>query len=172
MQAAAGGQGAERVAKKSGALCVLLLLVVVAAMAAVGLFISWQASERIRADTERPEAVHPADHVDAVITLLDSDEPDLDDKNRAIWILGDAGDPHPLPALRALDRGEPCDHARCVCQDELRKAVDNTQGRRCELPGPTPVGSFFPNTSVGTPRACAAEPEKEVDICLNLYFDI
>ena len=72
--------------------------------------------------------------VDALVAYLQSSEPTLDDKNRAIWLLGELRDRRALPALRALDRGDVCDHARFVCQRDRRKAIDKIRGNRFEPP--------------------------------------
>lgn len=78
--------------------------------------------------SETAQATQPGNQIDSLVAYLQSSEPALDDKNRAIWLLGELRDPRALPALEALDRGEPCNHAPFVCQYELRKAVDKIQG--------------------------------------------
>ena len=43
--------------------------------------------------------------------------------NRAIWALGQLGDPRALPFLRSLATGQPCDHETNICQGEVSKAI-------------------------------------------------
>ncbi len=118
-------------------LLVPLVVCVVATLVTVSALIGWQASARISAVEEAAHAAHPGDELDALVAYLESSGPALDDKNRAIWLLGELRDRRALPVLDALDRGEECDHARFVCQRELRKAIDKIQGDRVEPLAPT-----------------------------------
>ena len=72
------------------------------------------------------------DKLDALVAYLESSAPTLDDKNRAIGLLGELRDRRALPVLDALDRGDACDHARFVCQRERRKAINKIQGNGFE----------------------------------------
>ena len=65
--------------------------------------------------------------VDELVSFLESGRGSFEQKNRAIWALGQLADPRALPALEALRTGIPCktpcrkdDH---ICQYELDKAI-------------------------------------------------
>jgi hypothetical protein len=47
----------------------------------------------------------------------------LELRNRAVWALGQLGDPAALPALEPLYTGVECRHDGVICQHELRKAI-------------------------------------------------
>lgn len=65
--------------------------------------------------------------VEALTSLLESGRGSFEQRNRAIWTLGQLADPRALPALEPLRTGIPCkrpcrkdDH---ICQYELDKAI-------------------------------------------------
>ena len=47
---------------------------------------------------------------------------------QAVVALGQLGDPAALPVLERLATGRDCDHARDVCQKEVRKAIEGCRG--------------------------------------------
>lgn len=48
----------------------------------------------------------------------------LSARNRAVWVLGQLGDSRALAVLERYYTGGPCEHGRCLCQLEIRKAID------------------------------------------------
>jgi len=66
---------------------------------------------------------HPGDHVAALLDYVQSDAHSLRERNHVVWALGQARDPRALPVLESYVAGAPCDHACCLCQRELSKAV-------------------------------------------------
>ncbi len=64
------------------------------------------------------------DRVEALMAFVQSDRHALSERNRAVWALGQLRDPRALPVLQKYYTGEPCDHARYLCQAELKKAID------------------------------------------------
>lgn len=66
--------------------------------------------------------------VESLMQVADSEKYGLRDRNRAIWALGQLGDPAALPVLEGLATGEKCDHATGVCQKEVRKALEACRG--------------------------------------------
>ncbi len=72
------------------------------------------------------KARYNTDCVNAMISVLDSDKTSFNDKNNAIWVLGQLADERALPILKNLYTGvpehrEPLDTV--VSQYELRKAI-------------------------------------------------
>ncbi len=66
---------------------------------------------------------YPGDRVQALMAFVDSDRHSLDERNRAVWALGQLGDRRALPVVKKYYTGAPCDHARYLCQYELQKAI-------------------------------------------------
>jgi hypothetical protein len=68
------------------------------------------------------------DGVEALVQLVQSDHHTLQERNRAVWALGRLRDKRGLPVLEKYYAGGECDHARFLCQRELRKAIDLCNG--------------------------------------------
>ena len=67
--------------------------------------------------------------VEALIDYVrDEQGHNLRERNRAVWALGQLGDPRALPVLRSYYTGEECDHGQFLCQWELEKAIDLAGG--------------------------------------------
>lgn len=71
----------------------------------------------------------PGDRVEALMALVDSDRHPLAERNHAVWAVGQLRDTRALPVLQKYYTGKPCDHARYLCQLELKKAIALCQGR-------------------------------------------
>ena len=82
--------------------------------------------------------LYPGDRIEALITYVNSEDHSLNQRNRAVWALGQIGDQRALPVLTPSYTGGPCDHDSRLCQKELQKAI-----KLCE-------GSF--NATVWLPR--------------------
>ena len=113
-------------------LCVVAIGVLVCGSALGG--IMWQIHQRVRLNCQNAQRAHPrpGDDVAALIDFMNSDSHALWDRtHRGVWTLGRLRDPRALPALEAVQTGEPCDHENNLCQYELGKAI--------ELCGGTPI---------------------------------
>jgi hypothetical protein len=86
--------------------------------------ITWSIRSGVRAATETAVQEYPGDGTLALIAFVESDDQPLSARNRAVWALGQLRDPRALPTLERHFTGEPCDHARILCQYELKKAID------------------------------------------------
>ena len=68
-----------------------------------------------------------SDNVEALISLIESDEFSFKQKNKAIWALGQIGDRRALPLLRKLDTDEiqekPLDSDKYIVQYSVEKAI-------------------------------------------------
>jgi hypothetical protein len=71
---------------------------------------------------------YDGDKVSALMALIDDEERELPERNRAVWALGQVGDARALPILEKHYTGEPCDHDRFLCQHELEKAIRKCRG--------------------------------------------
>jgi hypothetical protein len=75
---------------------------------------------------------HAGDEVTALTAFVTSETHGLDERNDAVWALGQLADPRALPGLEQFHTGEPCDHATSLCQYELEKAIARCRG--CNQP--------------------------------------
>jgi hypothetical protein len=82
----------------------------------------------IRDISGEASAIYGGDKIEALIAYVDDEGRGLSQRNRAVWALGQLGDERALPVLEKYYTGEPCDHARFLCQDELRKSIRKCRG--------------------------------------------
>jgi hypothetical protein len=66
--------------------------------------------------------------VTALCALATDENVAFDLRNRAVWALGQLGDPAALPVLEPLYTGAECHHDRALCQHELHKAITGCRG--------------------------------------------
>ena len=75
----------------------------------------------------------PGDSVQALVACLQSDDVSFQDKNEAVWALGQIGDNRALQPLKNLYTGveceKPCSKKNKICQYELEKAVEFCGGK-------------------------------------------
>ena len=106
-----------------------LVLALVVAAAGLGV-LHWQ----IRSSVDEMHAAalaastHSSDDVAALMEYAASEAHSLSERNRAVWALGQLRDPRALPVLERYRTGQPCDHARFLCQREITKAVALCKG--------------------------------------------
>ena len=67
--------------------------------------------------------------VEALMEYLeDEDGHSLQERNEAVWALGQIGDERALPLLQKYYTGEECRHDKFLCQWELEKAIALAEG--------------------------------------------
>ena len=108
-----------------------ILLILVLGSSYMGLRVWFKAD--IDQICESAMAQYDGDKIEALISVLNSDQQDLKTKNSAIWALGKLRNESALPTLRNLQTNKPCDHSRNVCQQELEKAILNLEGKSIDL---------------------------------------
>jgi hypothetical protein len=91
-------------------------------------FACWDISAGVKSIYSEAQEVYPGTKVSALIKFVDSEDQDLQKRNRAIWALGQLGDPTALPVLLKYYTDSPCDHTKFLCQHELRKAIKLCKG--------------------------------------------
>ena len=74
------------------------------------------------------------DRIEALIALVDCDNCSLEDRNHAIWALGQLKDKRALPILYKYRTGKPCNHSQQICQYEISKSIRWTEGNSYMLP--------------------------------------
>ena len=102
----------------------LLTLLGIGCYVAVGVVIGHQVERAIAQATHH----HAGDAVSALIATAVDPGVDLATRDSAIWALGQLGADEALPALRALETGEDCDHTATVCQRGVRRALEGCSG--------------------------------------------
>jgi hypothetical protein len=65
----------------------------------------------------------PGDRREALMRLVDCDSCSIEDRNHAVWALGQMVEDRSISVLRKYYDGRPCTHATRLCQYELRKAI-------------------------------------------------
>ena len=91
----------------------------------------WTIYKEVRSICQGAKEHFDGDEVEATIALLES-ETSFVVKNRAVWALGQIGDPRALPALQdqltAIPCEKPCPKHKYVCQYGLETAIKNCSG--------------------------------------------
>lgn len=65
----------------------------------------------------------------ALMATVDCESCTLQDRNHAVWALGQLEADPALATLKKHYTGAPCEHARRLCQHELRKAIRMIEAR-------------------------------------------
>ncbi len=98
-----------------------------AALLLVGFLITcWSIGSGVQAISRVALREHPGDRVPALMAFVASDQHAARDRNRAVWALGQLGDPRALPLLQRLHDGRESDHG--LSRYELKKAVALCRG--------------------------------------------
>jgi hypothetical protein len=92
------------------------------------LCISWMIRAGVRSISEMALQEYPGDRVSALMAVVESEEHSMRDINRAIWALGQLGDPRALPVLEKHYIGKPSDERYEISQYELKKAIALCKG--------------------------------------------
>ncbi|HSL22759.1 MAG TPA: hypothetical protein VK886_14600 [Vicinamibacterales bacterium] len=87
----------------------------------------WLYADALR-QGQRARAEFGGDEVEALITLVASERHTLAERGRAVHALGQLRDRRALPVLERFYTADECDHARFLCQRELRKAIEKCRG--------------------------------------------
>lgn len=74
------------------------------------------------------------DEVQALMAVVDASHHSLADRNHAVWALGQLRDARALPVLQKHFTGGPCDHARYLCQREVKRAIEACGHRSASAP--------------------------------------
>ena len=88
----------------------------------------------INSTSQSAMAQFDGDRIEALIALVDCENCPLEDRNHAVWALGQLKDRRALPILYKYRTGMPCDHSRQICQYEISKAIRWTEGNSYMLP--------------------------------------
>jgi HEAT repeat protein len=98
---------------------VILVIVLFAIVAVAELLIG----SGVRAYSQTAQAHFPAKRVQALIAMVGCESCNMQDRNHAVWTLGQLDDPRALPVLEKYYTGAKCDHPKNLCQDTLQIAL-------------------------------------------------
>ncbi len=96
-------------------LVIVLFVVVVCAELLIG--------SGVRRFSQTAQAHFPGRRVEALIAMVECKSCSLQDRNHAVWVLGQLDDLRALPVLEKHYTGAKCDHLRNLCQDTLQSAL-------------------------------------------------
>ena len=82
----------------------------------------------VRSAAAEARAQYEGDRVEALMQYVQDTTHSFGQRNRAVWALGQLGDPRALPAVQPYFTGGPCDHSNALCQRELEKAIRLMEG--------------------------------------------
>lgn len=71
---------------------------------------------------------HPGDDVAALMDYVQSESHSLEQRNYAVWALGQARDSRAVAILESYQTGDGCDHDSRLCEGELDKAIELCKG--------------------------------------------
>jgi hypothetical protein len=103
---------------------------VIIVFVAGSLLIGWSVND----NSKKAMAQFGGDRAEALIAQVDCETCSLDDRNHAVWTLGQLADKRALPVLYKYYTGKRCNHMREICQYELSKAIKWTEGNSFMLP--------------------------------------
>ncbi len=100
------------------------LAVVLAIYVGIGIWIG----RDVRSAAREAQTRFTGAPVTALCALVADQHAGYELRNRAVWALGQLGDPAALPVLEPLYTGAECHHDSALCQHELRKAILGCRG--------------------------------------------
>jgi hypothetical protein len=104
--------------------------ILIVAYLGISLMIGWGINKESRSAVAR----FSGDRIQALMAVVDCQGCKLEDRNHAVWALGQLRDKRALPVLYRYRTGLPCNHSRQICQYEISKAIRWTEGNSYMLP--------------------------------------
>jgi hypothetical protein len=123
-----------RILKRVLKLAVWILAIAVGFLMIVYLGASLMIGWGINKESRSARAQFNGDRIEALMALVDCQNCRLENRNHAVWALGQLRDRRALPVLYKYRTGKPCNHLRQICQHEISKAIRWTEGNSYMLP--------------------------------------
>jgi hypothetical protein len=120
----------KRVSKIASWISAIVVGILLVIYLGVSLMIGWG----INKESRSAMAQFSGDRIEALMALVDCQDCKLEDRNHAVWALGQLKDKRALPVLYKYRTGKPCNHSRQICQYEIGKAIRWTEGNSYMLP--------------------------------------
>jgi hypothetical protein len=120
----------KRVSKIASWISAIVVGILLVIYLGVSLMIGWG----INKESRSAMAQFSGDRIEALMALVDCQDCKLEDRNHAVWALGQLKDKRALPVLYKYRTGKPCNHSQQICQYEIGKAIRWTEGNSYMLP--------------------------------------
>ncbi|MCL4366686.1 HEAT repeat domain-containing protein [Patescibacteria group bacterium] len=82
---------------------------------------------QVESSCQRAKSLYPGDCVEALLSLVSSEQNTFRERNNAIWALGQIANPRALPTLTILDETlaaqTTCSYDEGLCKFEVEKAI-------------------------------------------------
>ena len=122
----------KRIAGSKRVLFYGLAATVVIVACVLWLTMHWISSD-VRAACQEARQEFEGDCVEALVAYASSDQHTFEERNNAIWALGEIGDKRAVPTLEELLHTanpceSPCNVRKCICQYSLEKAIRLCEG--------------------------------------------
>jgi hypothetical protein len=104
---------------------VLAILIIV--LFAVGIGAELLIGLGVRSFSQTAQAHFPDKRVEALMAMVKCETCRMNDRNHAVWALGQLDDPRALPVLEKYYTGAKCNHLEHLCQKTLKIAVRHLQ---------------------------------------------
>ncbi len=98
----------------------LILVIVLFAIVAVAELLI---GSGVRANSQRAQARFSGKRVEALMAMVECESCNIQDRNDAVWTLGQLDDPRALAVLEKHYTGTKCDHLKYLCQERLQIAL-------------------------------------------------
>ena len=82
----------------------------------------------VKKECQKAQQEYRGDCVEALSAFVEDEKHSFKERNSAVWVLGQLGDPKALPVLKKYYTGEECQHDKFLCQHELKKAIKLAEG--------------------------------------------
>jgi hypothetical protein len=120
----------KRLLKIAAWILAIAVAIIIVVYLGVSLMIGWG----INKESRRAMAQFNGDRIEALISLVDCQDCRLEDRNHAVWALGQLTDKRALPVLYKYRTGKPCRHSTTICQYVLEDAIRWAEGNSYMLP--------------------------------------
>jgi len=105
----------KRIIRILAILVIVLIVMVAVAELLIGL--------GVRSFSQTAQANFPGKRVEALVAMVECESCSLQDRNHAVWALGQLDDARALPVLEKYYTGARCDHLKKLCQNTLQVAL-------------------------------------------------
>jgi len=120
----------KRVSKIASWVLAIVIGFLIVAYLGVSIMIGWGINKESRSAMAR----FSGDRIEALMALADCQDCRLEDRNHAVWALGQLRDKRALQIFYKYRTGKPCNHLQQICQYEISKAIRWTEGNSYMLP--------------------------------------
>ena len=92
------------------------------------LYTSIQIGKEVQLVINKAKSLFPGDQIESLMSVVESEDISLKERNKAVWALGQLGSEEALPVLQKHCK-DTCAHESYLCQEELQKAIKLCKGK-------------------------------------------